>query len=74
MDYYNCCSWGWSYYDWLLLQSWIKASHRQFLDIISPPNFEPNPLKILMRAINVVRRWVFIFQPCWSARRWKSLT
>jgi hypothetical protein len=34
----------------------------------------PNPLSILMRAVNRLWLSVSIKQPCWRTGRWKSLT
>ena len=35
---------------------------------------EFNPLPILARAVNAITLRIPIRQPCWSARRWRSVT
>jgi hypothetical protein len=56
----------------------IRAANRSafeaFLERIMPSSTEPNPLPILARAINRVRRSHAIFQPRWKAGRWKAKT
>ena len=34
---------------------------------------QPNPLKILARAVNCIKRRFSIHQPVWSRRRWRSI-
>jgi hypothetical protein len=48
----------------------LDEFHGIIAEIISPPN----PLPILMRAVNSVRARFAIHQPCWRSGRWKSLT
>lgn len=53
----------------------IRAGFAAFLNFLYPPNNEPNPLPILMRALNAPRlHGRAIKQPCWRRGRWKSLT
>ena len=67
-----------SFYDNLRYSAWIAKQQEHFaamLDRLCPANLEPNPLPILMRAVN--RLWLAvgsIHQPCWRTGRWKSRT
>lgn len=45
-----------------------------FLSRLAPVVIEPNPLTILMRAVNAVSLRIPIHQPCWRSGRWKSKT
>ena len=45
-----------------------------FIEACFPTPEEPNPLPILMRAINRLRIGIVIKQPCWSRLRWRSVT
>jgi hypothetical protein len=58
-------------------RAWRALKHAEFrasIEALYPPDLEPNPLPILARAVNCFRLRAPIKQPCWSARRWKSLT
>lgn len=56
-------------------RAWRKSSHRAFLNQIFRRQFpEPNPLPLLMRAVNAVRLVAVRFIPRWKRGRWKSLT
>lgn len=52
---------------------WADKAMLRFLSG-QAPIFPPNPLPLLMRAVNAVRLRFAIRQPCWSARRWRSVT
>ena len=53
----------------------IKFTHRSFIDRLFPFRLEPNPLPLLMRAVNCLRLGVgCIFQPRWKAGRFKAKT
>lgn len=53
----------------------IRSRFFRYLNFILPPNLEPNVLSIMARAINSLRiGGKIMFLPCWSSRRWKSLT
>lgn len=65
------------YHGWWLAETYAAnlTSFQLFLVELAPRQTEPNPLTILMRAVNGLRLTVgHIFQPCWSRNRWKSLT
>lgn len=72
----NYC--GVSYYDvlWRREQEWANESY--FVSRWWPPvqahECKPNSLAIEQRAVNTPKKPRPIFQPCWSARRWKSKT
>jgi len=76
------CNWtsnwyGNAFYDynnWVLLAAEIRKNFRAFLERLAPRKLEPNPLSILMRAVNSVRLRAPIRQPCWRSGRWRSLT
>jgi hypothetical protein len=62
------------YDDWVFTSAEIRKGFRAFLELLAPRRLEPNPLRILMRAVNTIRLRVHIRQPCWRAGRWRSLT
>lgn len=71
---------------WNCISSWLddpevehmffenQRTHRLFLDGLCPVDNEPNPLPILMRALNAVALWFPLKQPRWKPGRWKALT
>lgn len=63
-------------YDYWIQQMWaeIIRSHKDFIDRLFPKRLEPNPLPIIMRAVNSVKARYSIKQYRWSSRRWKSTT
>jgi hypothetical protein len=69
---------GYGSYYWMLTELENRRTHQAFLARLAPQNLAPNPLPILMRAVNalLMRGKSFMVRrlPCWSARRWKSLT
>lgn len=68
---------GWIDPGWMsLLNAYNRKTHRAFLDLIThrPLFVLPDPLPIVMRAVNGIRQRFTIRQPRWSARRWKSKT
>jgi len=51
-----------------------SRTFQRFLNLIFPRCLNPNPLPILMRAVNTLKLHGIIHQPCWRAARWKSKT
>lgn len=65
----------WGFFGWFAYHPpWTDDCMTGFLDSLSPPSCEPNPLPILMRAVNRLFLSRPLKQPCWRAGRFKSLT
>jgi hypothetical protein len=57
-----------------VVEAETRKLHRAFVDALVVPIPHPNPLRILMRAVNLLRLCRPIRQPRWRAGRWRSTT
>lgn len=73
-SYAISCVWGFDLQR-ALERAAAMAAQESFLERRYPRPVDPNPLPILMRAVNALKLSCrVIFQPRWSCKRWRSTT
>ncbi len=61
-------------FEWAMKLADMQTNFENLLNRLAKQDLEPNPLPLLMRAVNSIKCHRICFQPRWSKLRWKSNT